>query len=223
MREGSEHIVPPHTTAEMIEAHKDAFIAATNHDFLDACADGTVGDQQFNTWLLQDYLFVLEFSRMAGRALSNAPDEHVPLLLGGLAALKEELVWFKYMAQRLGVDLSTAMKKPTNQEYCAFMRELAEHDYTVQLAAYWAIELVYNKAWQLNGKTPRKPLHQELQQRWGNQELTAFVTALAEEVDKRLHVEVGADEVQLMVQRECSEVFGRVMALEVRFWHMAYE
>ena len=40
---------------------------------------------------MQDYLFVIEFARMAARVLSSAPPEHFDVLIGGLNALKDEL------------------------------------------------------------------------------------------------------------------------------------
>ena len=49
------------------------------------------------TWcgVVQDYLFVREFVRFAALLLSKAPPEHFDVLLGGLAALKDELAWFQ--------------------------------------------------------------------------------------------------------------------------------
>jgi hypothetical protein len=43
----------------------------------------------------QDYLFVRELVRFAALLLSKAPPEHFEVLLGGLAALKDELNWFQ--------------------------------------------------------------------------------------------------------------------------------
>ena len=43
----------------------------------------------------QDYFFVQEFVRFTAITLSKAPAEHFDVLLGGLAALKDELRWFQ--------------------------------------------------------------------------------------------------------------------------------
>jgi thiaminase/transcriptional activator TenA len=40
---------------------------------LDNCQSATIQPAQFNTWLVQDYLFVIEFTRMAARLLAAAP------------------------------------------------------------------------------------------------------------------------------------------------------
>lgn len=44
---------------------------------------------------LQDFFFAREFTRFAALALSKAPPEHFDVLLGGLAALQDELRWFQ--------------------------------------------------------------------------------------------------------------------------------
>jgi thiaminase/transcriptional activator TenA len=76
----------------LLENHAQDWQEATVHPFLAQCQLGIIQPQQFNTWLTQDYLFVVEFTRMVGRVLASAPPEHFDVILGGLAALKDDLV-----------------------------------------------------------------------------------------------------------------------------------
>lgn len=50
-------------------------------------------------------LFAREFTRLHGAMLAKAPYPHVDLLLGGAAALKDELSWFDSLAAKRGVSL----------------------------------------------------------------------------------------------------------------------
>jgi len=44
---------------------------------------------------LQDFFFAREFTRFHAHALAKAPFAHADLLLGGMGALKDELLWFQ--------------------------------------------------------------------------------------------------------------------------------
>ena len=46
--------------ADLLAHHADAWHAATHHQFLDAVRDGSLAPNIFATWLVQDYLFVLD-------------------------------------------------------------------------------------------------------------------------------------------------------------------
>lgn len=64
------------TCAALIEKYPHEWKNATEHPFLDQCADGTIQPQQFNTWLLQDYHFVTDFTRLVANTLAIAPVAH---------------------------------------------------------------------------------------------------------------------------------------------------
>jgi thiaminase/transcriptional activator TenA len=128
--------------------------AATIHPFLQACQSGTIEPTQFHTWLVQDYLFVTEFTRFVGRVLAAAPIQDFDVLLVGLSALQDKLQWFGEKAAERSLTLSTPPCL-TCQRYSDFMGNLVNAPYAVQAVALWAIEYAYNQGWQLPGKMPR--------------------------------------------------------------------
>ena len=75
--------------------HKLAWDAALQHPFLGCCQRNSIAKSQFDTWLVQDYLFVREFARLAANLVTVAPYSDFDGLLGGLEALKDELRWFQ--------------------------------------------------------------------------------------------------------------------------------
>ncbi|MFQ5864379.1 MAG: TenA family transcriptional regulator [bacterium] len=198
----------------LLEKHKDAWEAATRHPFLDNCKSGSIKESQFNTWLVQDYLFVTEFTRMAARLLASAPVFHFDTILGGLTALKDELNWFRDKAVERGLDLE-ALRQKTCERYCKFMTDLALEPYPVQATAFWAIEFAYNQAWQLAG--PMAKPYDEFADRWGNPEFTAYVSLLEQQADEAL---AKSSEIE---QDRAEEVFLDVAELEKLFWQMAFE
>ncbi|MEO1593074.1 MAG: TenA family transcriptional regulator, partial [Cyanobacteria bacterium J06632_22] len=169
--------------ANLLSTYAAAWEDATVHPFLIGCQRGDITAQQFNTWLVQDYLFVLAFTRMAARLLAAAPDSHLDTLLGGMVALKDELLWFQSKAAERSLDLNTA-RQPICQTYCEFMQALAPQPYAVQATAFWAIELAYNQGWQRHSPMPAP--YAEFAERWGNPGFTAYVHQLAQQADQAL-------------------------------------
>jgi thiaminase len=203
----------PLTCNSLIDTHYAAWQKAIYHPFLKSCENGTVQPAQFNTWLLQDYLFVKEFTRMLGRTLASAPDEHLDTLLGGLVALKDELQWFQAKAAERSLNLRTP-RQSTCRNYCEFMASLAVAPYPVQAVALWAIEYAYNQGWQLPGPMPDP--YSEFADRWGNPGFTEYVNLLAAQADAAL-----ADTNET-IQKQAEIAFLRVAALEKDFWQMAF-
>lgn len=201
------------TGQQLLQTHPETWHEATVHPFLQQCHSGQIHPQQFNTWLVQDYLFVIDFTRMLGRTLAIAPSSHFSVLLGGLSAIRDELEWFRHKATERQLNLDTN-KQPACREYCDYMDSLATQPYAVQATALWAIELAYNQGWQQPGEMP--PPYDEFANRWGNPEFTDYVKLLERQADETL--ESAPD----IVQQHAEETFVRVAQLEKEFWQMAF-
>lgn len=202
------------TCARLLKSHEIIWHAATVHPFLSQCQEGTILPTQFNTWLVQDYLFVTEFTRFVGRGLAAAPVTHFEVLLSGLAALQDELNWFRVKATERSLDLATP-RQSTCQIYCDFMGNLVNAPYAVQAVALWAIEYAYNQGWQLPGKMSAP--YDEFADRWGNPGFTDYVQLLADQADAVLQFAPQAE------QHQAEQAFLRVAQLEKAFWQMAYD
>ena len=203
----------PIKCSDLISENPVAWKHATKHPFLDECRSGTIEPNQFNTWLVQDYLFVIDFTRMAAHLVTIAPPGHLDVLLGGLSALKEELDWFGKKAGQRILDLEAAPQE-TCELYCRFMREMRRDTYPVQAVAFWAIELAYNQAWQIPGQMVQP--YDEFADRWGNAAFTEYVKLLEMQANEALTD--GDPETEQRVR----EVFLRIAELEKGFWQMAY-
>lgn len=200
-------------TQQLLSAHPQAWHEATVHPFLQDCQQGTIQPDQFNTWLVQDYLFVVECTRMAARLLSHAPIAHFDVLLGGLGALKAELLWFQANAAQRQLDLQTP-PQPTCATYCQFMEDLGAQPYALQAVGFWAIEAAYNQAWKSHSPMPAP--YTDFGDRWGNPGFSAYVAELARQADEALAI-APPD-----LQSQAEVVFLDVTRLEKNFWQMAY-
>ena len=201
------------TCEKLVERHPDSWEQATVHPFLEACQSGKIQPKQFNTWLVQDYLFVIEFTRLLAKTLANAPPEHFDVLLGGLSAIKEELNWFQVKAKERGLDLESE-KQQTCQAYCEYMQKVGEMSYSVQAMVIWAIELAYNQAWQKPGKMAAP--YDEFANRWGNSDFTEYVKQL----EKQANQVLGKTDPE--TEKYLESAFVKIASLEKDFWQMAY-
>ena len=201
------------TCQKLLDTYPDQWQNATVHPFLQQCQEGTILAAQFNTWLVQDYQFVLECTRMAARLLSAAPTSHFDVVLGGLGAIKTEILWFEANAARFHLDLAVE-RQPSCQEYCEFMASLGTQPYALQAVAFWAIEAAYNQAWR--GHSPMPQPYTEFGDRWGNNDFTTYVINLAQQADEALAI-ANPD-----LERQAESIFLEVARLEREFWQMAY-
>ena len=199
--------------ADLITKYPNEWQAATVHPFLDQCADGSIKPQQFNTWLLQDYHFVTDFTRLLSNALTVAPVAHFDVLLSGLQALQDELNWFREKAAERELSLDVE-RQETCQTYCAWMQGWRAQPYAVQATAIWAIELAYNQGWQRPG--PMKAPYTEFADRWGNPLFTEYVKLLEQQADEALTA------ASPETQAEAEAAFKQVALQEKAFWQMAF-
>ena len=202
------------TCEQLIQRYSESWEKATVHPFLNECQSGKIKPEQFNTWLVQDYLFVTQFTRFLASAIANAPVTHFDVLLGGMSAIKDELNWFQEKAQERNLDLSTE-KQQICQAYCEYLHHIQNMAYPIQAVALWAIELAYNQAWQKPGKMV--PPYDEFAQRWGNPNFTEYVKLLEKQADAALA------EADSEVEKQATATFVKIASLEKDFWQMAYK
>jgi thiaminase/transcriptional activator TenA len=94
------------------------------------------------------------------------------------------------------------------------MEDISQEPYAVQAAAFWAIELAYNQAWQLPG--PMAKPYDEFAERWGNPGFTEYVKLLEKQANEALIAAVPE------IQQRTERVFLEVADLERQFWEMAF-
>lgn len=72
----------------------------------------------------QDYIFVRAFVPFVASVLMKAwkesddRDDDTEIILGGVAALNDEIAWFKKEASKWDVRLSEIIPQKSNQDYC---------------------------------------------------------------------------------------------------------
>ncbi len=199
--------------AELLERHPEAWREATRHPFLDGVREGTLPAGAFETWLVQDYLFVDDLRAFQARLLARSPRAAQPAISRGLVALVDELGWFEEHAARAGLALN-AQRHPTAAAYKDFMADLEKRGYPAGIVALWAAERAYLEAWQ--GAAPGHQDYRPFVEHWTVPEFAKYVNALEEAADAAL------EESSTQEREEAERAYLGVARLERDFWAMAY-
>ena len=197
--------------AALVARSADLWSAATRHPFLDAVREGTLPPRAFDTWLAQDARFVADLLAFQARLLARAPRAAQAVLVGGAAALVDELTWFEGLAARRGLDLD-ATPLPATEAYAALLDRLDGAPYPVAVTALWALERVYLEAW--GHAAPGDADTREAVAHWTAPGFDAYVAGLEALAD---------DAVAELPQEEMDRVFGEVLGQERDFWQMALD
>ncbi|KAL5541944.1 hypothetical protein UlMin_009654 [Ulmus minor] len=215
-----------------LSKHRLLYVGATRHPLILSIRDGTVNISAFKIWLGQDYLFVRAFAAFVGSVLVKAwkqsdDGSDMEVILGGMAALNDEIAWFKKEASKWGIDLSNIVPRKPTDVYIKFLESLMSPDveYTVVMTAFWAIEAVYQESFahclEDGAKTP--PELQETCQRWGNQGFGEYCSCLKNIANRRLEM-ASVDlfkQASNEVVKKAEVALLSVLEHEIDFWNMS--
>lgn len=128
-------------TDEFFEAARPVWDAQVEHPFVRGIADGSLDEEVFKRWVVQDYLYLKEFSRVFAWAAAKAD------LLSSMGwyarmldlTLNTEMGLHRQYAARFGLtenDLEATPKWPTTRAYTDFLiRTAADGEMADLLAA----------------------------------------------------------------------------------------
>jgi thiaminase/transcriptional activator TenA len=194
---------------ELLDRHRDLWVAATRHPFLAAVGAATIEVAAFDRWLVQDYRFVSGLLTFQARLLGRAPRPAQAALLSGTAALADELGWFEVQAARRGLDLTAPALAPT-LDYLALLEQFDLAPYPVAVVALWALERVYFEAW--DSASPSAEPYRDVVEHWTVPAFAAYLAALECLADEAL-ADGG--------NGQAESAFQQVLLQESAFWDMA--
>lgn len=115
--------------------------AQHRHPFVVGIVDGTLDLERFKFWVRQDYLFLIEYSRLLALAAARSPDLETMTLFARLVneTLQTEMDLHRAYAAEFGItvaELGCETLAPTNRAYTDFLlRVAAIGDYAELVAA----------------------------------------------------------------------------------------
>jgi thiaminase/transcriptional activator TenA len=184
----------------------DLWAEATQAQFLDALGAGTLPEDAFHRWLVQDYLFAQGLTSFQAVATAKTPREAQRPLIAGLSALDAEMEWFEQNLTQRGLNLR-AEHHPVCRRYVDFLISAAySRPFEVLLAILYGVEVSYLAAW---SRLPAEGPYAEFIQRRSNEGFVGYVRSLLELCARHPHAD----------QQKC---FDEVLRHEADFWRMTW-
>ncbi len=128
------------THERLREAAREVWEAQHRHPFVNGIGDGSLSLDRFTLWIRQDYLFLIEYSRVLALGAARAPDLHTMRRFADLAqgVLGEEMSLHRSYAGELGIaeaELESEQMLPTTRGYSDFLVRTAAQDDFAELVA----------------------------------------------------------------------------------------
>ena len=211
-------------TDELWEENLDIYQEILNHSFLTGLSEGTLRQEAFSFYMIQDAHYLREFSRALSITASKAPREEWAALLNrhALDTLEYEKTLHESVFGEYGISteqVAHADPSPAAFAYTNFLvvtaysRPFAE-SLSALLPCYW---IYWEVGKELKKKGSKDPIYQRWIDAYSSEEYGDSVKAILEIVNQSSG-SASRDEIQRM-----KEHFRRSARYEWMFWESAYQ
>ncbi len=211
-------------SAELRQRADPLWEAQHRHPFVRGIGDGTLPLDKFTYWVLQDYAFLIEYSRLLAIAAARSPDLDTMTRFSELlhATLATEMELHRAYAAEFGISpvaLAAESKAPATQGYTDFLlREAALGDFAELVAALlpcmWGFSEIGQRL--AAGPRPPDPRHAKWIDMYAAPEFAALAAWCRDLLDR---VAIGAGTEQRQAAATAFMVSSRY---ELAFWDMAW-
>jgi thiaminase/transcriptional activator TenA len=206
----------------LLDAGEHVWEAQMEHPFVTELAAGTLDEAAFETWVRQDYRYLLDYARLFAIAGTKARDEETMTHLLGIGhqVLDEEMDLHRSFAADYGIseaELETTEKAPTCVAYTNFLVRTAHEGSIAEIAAalYPCMQGYLDVAEHMDALADGDHQYTPFIETYTSEEFREAVEWSREFVDRcgdRFPGEHAAMEAAFLTSAK----------LEYRFWEMAY-
>ena len=210
------------------EKNIDNWILYTKHDFLKKLSAGTLKEEKFLNYLIQDYLFLIQFSKAWSLAIlkSDNLDE-----MKIAASTVNDLINFEMelhisLCANYGIsksDLENADEENKNIAYTRYVLELGYSGDLLDLLSslapcvlgYGEIGIKYKNS------NPKISMYQKWIDTYSSNEYQDVCKNVANLIDQAFMLRLGDNFVSTYKWKRVNKIFNKATLLEVDFWNMA--
>ena len=215
------------TTERLLAATEDIWAEYYTHPFVRGIADGTLDREKFRYYMIQDYLYLIDYAKVFAVGVSKAKDGEAMKLFAGYVhqILDGEMdIHRSYMA-RLGITLEEAEQTPValdNLSYTSYMLRVAFEEGAGEVAAAilscaLSYEYIAKEILRTNPDAEQHPFYGEWVQGYAALEY-AEANRILVELTNRLTAEYNTRQLQHLI-----EIFVNCSRYELAFWDMAWQ
>ena len=195
------------------------------HPFITGVGDGTLPVDKFKYYVLQDYVYLIDYSRVLALASARAPDLDTMSWFAGLLdeTLNTEMELHRSYCGEFGItrqELDDTRPAPTTVGYTSYLLTVAHQGSFPELVAsllpcqwgYWEI----GEHLARHGRPENAPLYSQWIDMYASDEFAQLAQTVREMAD-RLGQTAGPGELAAM-----DKAYLTSLRFEHRFWEMAY-
>lgn len=214
------------TTTRLLEAARDIWEGYHRHPFVQGIADGSLDTEKFRFYLVQDYLYLLDYARVFAMGVVKAREPETMRAFAGYVhqILDGEMDIHRGYMQRLGIaaeDAERAKPALANSSYTAYMRAVAFEEGVPEIVvAILSCAVSYEEiAKRIMAAHPQAAAHEfygEWVRGYAAEDYAAANRALVQ-----LTEQLTANYTEKQLNRLC-DIFVACSRYEAMFWDMAW-
>ena len=210
------------------ENHKDNWLLYTKHEFINKLSNDTLKEEKFLNYLIQDYLFLIQFSKAWSLAILKSDNlEEMKIA----ASTVNDLINFEMelhitLCANYGIsisDLENADEENANIAYTRYVLELGySGDFLDLLSALVPCVLGYGEiGLNCQNSNPKTLMYKKWIETYSSIEYQDVCKNVSGLIDKAFLLRLGTNFENTYKWKKINQIFKKATLLEVDFWNMA--
>ena len=210
------------------ENHKDNWLLYTKHEFINKLSNDTLKEEKFLNYLIQDYLFLIQFSKAWSLAILKSDNlEEMKIA----ASTVNDLINFEMelhitLCANYGIsisDLENADEENENIAYTRYVLELGySGDFLDLLSALAPCVLGYGEiGLNCQNSNPKTLMYKKWIETYSSIEYQNVCENVSGLIDKAFLLRLGNNFENTYKWKKVNQIFKKATLLEVDFWNMA--
>lgn len=210
------------------ENHKDNWLLYTKHEFINKLSNDTLKEEKFLNYLIQDYLFLIQFSKAWSLAILKSDNlEEMKIA----ASTVNDLINFEMelhitLCANYGIsksDLENADEENANIAYTRYVLELGySGDFLDLLSALAPCVLGYGEiGLNCQNSNPKTLMYKKWIETYSSIEYQDVCKNVSGLIDKAFLLRLGSNFENTYKWKKVNQIFKKATLLEVDFWNMA--
>ena len=210
------------------ENHKDNWLLYTKHEFINKLSNDTLKEEKFLNYLIQDYLFLIQFSKAWSLAILKSDNlEEMKIA----ASTVNDLINFEMelhitLCANYGIsksDLENADEENENIAYTRYVLELGySGDFLDLLSSLAPCVLGYGEiGLNCQNSNPKTLMYKKWIETYSSIEYQDVCKNVSGLIDKAFLLRLGTNFENTYKWKKVNQIFKKATLLEVDFWNMA--
>ena len=210
------------------ENHKDNWLLYTKHEFINKLSNDTLKEEKFLNYLIQDYLFLIQFSKAWSLAILKSDNlEEMKIA----ASTVNDLINFEMelhitLCANYGIsksDLENADEENANIAYTRYVLELGySGDFLDLLSSLAPCVLGYGEiGLNCQNSNPKTLMYKKWIETYSSIEYQDVCKNVSGLIDKAFLLRLGTNFENTYKWKKVNQIFKKATLLEIDFWNMA--